>query len=204
MIKINQKSGFALVEILVVAGLLVVFTGALAVFSRDLFVFNERYNLSFSADSNAKSALKRLTAELRAAETSAMGGFPIESAATNSIIFFSDPDKDGVRERLRYYIENGSLVRSITEPKGNPASYFNEDEKSQDLIVDLLTASSSFLYFGNNYDGSASSSPLLSPINPQDIKMARFVFVIQASNAKAPTAYVVQSEVMIRNLKDNW
>lgn len=204
MIKFNTQYGFTLVEILIVCAILVFFIGALATFSRDLFVFNERYNLSFSADSNAKSALKKLASELRAAETSAMGGFPIESAATTSLVFFSDSDRDGERERLRYFIEDRSLVRAVTEPTGNPISYPEEDEKTQTLIADLLTASSSFIYFGDDYDGTASSTPLTSPIDPLSVRMARFIFVIQAPNNKAPAPYVIQSEVMIRNLKDNW
>jgi type II secretory pathway pseudopilin PulG len=200
----KTKAGFTLVEILIVAGLLVLFLIALSTFGRDVFIFNNRYSLSFSADSNAKSALKKLTAELRAAESSATGGFLIEMVASTSRIFFSDPDGDGVRERLRYFIEDRSLKRGIIEPSGNPVAYVTEDEKVQTLIADLLTASSSFIYFGNDYDGSNSSTPLTEPIDVQAIRMARFIFVIQAPSNRAPAPYTVQSEVMIRNLKDNW
>jgi len=205
MIKNNKKTtGFTLIEILIVSGLLVLFLVALATFGRDLFVFNDRYGLSFSADSNAKSALKKLTAELRAAESSATGGFLIEMVASTSLIFFSDPDGDGVRERLRYFIEDRSLKRGLTEPSGNPPVYVSGDEKIQTLIADLLTASSTFVYFNNDYDGTASSTPLTEPIDVQAVKMARFVFVIQAPSNRAPAPYTVQSEVMIRNVKDNW
>lgn len=197
------KSGFTLTEVIIVIGLLSLFLIAILTFGRDIFVFNDRYQLSFAADSNAKSALKKLTAELRAAESSAMGSFLIESVASTSLVFFSDPDDDGVRERLRYFIEDRSLKRGLTEPSGNPVTYRDSDEKIQTLIADLLTASSTFLYFDNSYDGSASSTPLVEPIDLQDIRMARFVFVIQSPSRRA-APYVVQSEVMIRNLKDNW
>lgn len=200
----KKITGFTLIEILIVAGLLVLFLVALTTFGRDLFVFNDRYSLSFSADSNAKSALKKLTAELRAAESSATGGFLIETAASTSLTFFSDPDDDEARERLRYFIEDNSLKRGLTEPSGNPVVYEVEDEKVQTLIADLLTASSTFIYFGNDYDGSASATPLIEPTDVQAIRMARFVFVIQASSKRAPAPYTVQSEVMIRNVKDNW
>lgn len=199
-----RKTGFTLIEILIVTGLLVLFLVALSTFGRDLFVFNTRYGLSFSADSNAKSALKKLTAELRAAESSATGGFLIETAASTSLTFFSDPDDDGTRERLRYFIEDHSLKRGLTEPSGNPPIYASGDEKIQTLIADLLTASSTFVYFGNGYDGSALSPSLVEPIDVQAIRMARFVFVIQAPSNRAPAPYTVQSEVMIRNVKDNW
>ncbi|HPB60424.1 MAG TPA: hypothetical protein PLH96_01220 [Candidatus Paceibacterota bacterium] len=205
MIKDNKKTtGFTLIEILIVSGLLVLFLVALATFGRDLFVFNDRYGLSFSADSNAKSALKKLTAELRAAESSATGGFLLESAASTSLIFFSDPDNDETRERLRYFIEDRSLKRGLTEPSGNPPVYDAGDEKIQTLIADLLTASSTFIYFNNDYDGTASSTPLTEPIDVQVVRMARFVFIIQAPSTRAPAPYTVQSEVMIRNVKDNW
>ena len=204
MINLNKKTGFTLIEILLVSGLLVLFLIALATLGRDLFVFNSRYSLSFSADSNAKSALKKLTAELRAAESSATGGFLLESAASTSLIFFSDPDGDETRERLRYFIKDRSLKRGLTEPSGNPPVYDVGDEKIQTLIADLLTASSTFVYFGNNYDGTASSTTLAEPIDVQAVRMARFVFVIQAPSNRAPAPYTVQSEVMIRNLKDNW
>lgn len=205
MIKKNKKiTGFTLIEILIVSGLLVLFLVALTTFSRDFFVFNDRYHLSFSADSNAKSALKKLTAELRAAESSATGGFLLEVAASTSLIFFSDPDNDEIRERLRYFIEDRSLKRGLTKPSGNPPTYVASDEKIETLIADLLTASSTFIYFGNDYDGTASSTSLIEPIDVQMVKMARFVFVIQSPSNRAPAPYTVQSEVMIRNVKDNW
>lgn len=199
-----KKKGFSLIEVVIVIGILALILMAISYFGQNLFIFNGRYQLSFAADSNAKAALKKLTAELRSAESSVEGGFPLESAASTSVVFFSDPDKDGVRERLRYFIENKSLKRGLIKPSGSPMVYNSDDEKIQVLIADLLMASSTFLYFGNDYDGAASSTPLAEPIDTQAVRMARFVFVIQALSKRAPAPYTVQSEVMIRNLKDNW
>ncbi len=64
-----------------------------------------RYNWEQSiAVSEARKGIQTMVKEIRGARPGEEGSFPIEKAADKEFIFYSDIDKDGATERVRYFL----------------------------------------------------------------------------------------------------
>jgi len=199
-----MKKGFTLVEILVVTGVLVLIGLAIANFGRDIFWQNLVWSRELVAESEAKIAMRHLVAEIRTAEPSNTGAYPIELASKNNLVFYSDINNDGKRERLHYFLADRILKRGVTAPSGQPYVYNLNTENISTLINDIINPDSLiFSYYGRDYDGTASSSPLTEPIEVKNIRLVKIEFLIDANSAQAPVPIYLSSQVMMRNLKDN-
>ncbi len=202
--KIKINYGFTLVEILVVTSLVVIIGLAIVSFGRDIFWQNYVWSRELIAESEAKIALRRLIAEIRTAESSNTGTYPIESASKNSLVFFSDINNDGQRERLRYFLDGGVFKRGIVSPSGQPYVYLISTEKISTPVNDIINPDDLiFSYYDSDYNGTASSAPLVEPIEIKNIRLIKVEFLIDANSAQAPVPLYLSSQVMMRNLKDN-
>ena len=204
MIKKFYKGGFTLVEILVVCVIVAILGLAIANFGRDIFWQNYVWSKALVAESEAKIVMRRLIAELRTAEPSSIGTYPIESASQNSLIFYSDINNDGKRERLRYWLDGRTLKRGQVSPSGPPYVYATNTESFSTVVNDIINSNNLvFSYYDRSYDGTASSTSLAEPIEIKNIRLVKVEFLIDANSAQAPAPLYLESQVMIRNLKDN-
>lgn len=198
----NNK-GFTLIEILIAMS---IFTGLailLSNFQKDIFINNTFIKNSLVAESEARGALKRAIAELRAASPANNGLYPIALADKNSLTFFSDIDRDGLRERVRYFVATSSLKRGVTKPTGSPYAYNDANETLSVAVHDIINPTSTpiFNYFDEAYNGT--SSPLTWPINVPDVRLVKITIMIDTDPIRSPTIMTFSSQVMVRNLKDN-
>ena len=201
---ITNRAGFTLVEILVVTGLIVLVGLAIANFGRDIFWQNLVWSRELVAESEAKIAMRRLMAEIRTAEPSNTGTYPIESADKSNFIFYSDINNDGKRERLRYFLDGQTLKRGETAPSGQPYVYDLNTEDVSTLVNDMINPNNLiFSYYDRDYDGAVSSPSLAEPIEVKNIRLVKVEFLIDANSAQAPVPIYLSSQVMMRNLKDN-
>lgn len=203
MIKTAYSKGFTLVEIVVA---LSIFTGLallLSTFQKDVFVNNIFIQNSLIAESEARGALKRAIAELRAAEPSNNGLYSLAAIDHNAITFFSDIDKDGVRERVRYFMATSSLNRGVIEPSGTPYIYSSANEKISIVVRDIVnpTTTPVFEFYDKTYQGT--STPLSLPTNISNVRLIKMTIMIDANPVRSPTIMTFTSQVMVRNLKDN-
>ncbi len=200
----KKSFGFTLVEILVVTGIVVLVGLAISNFGRDLFEQNYVWSRELVAESEAKIAMNKIITELRTAQPSNNGAYPIELASSSGLVFYSDINNDGRRERLRYFLSGTALRRGETVPTGQPYAYNTSTESVSTAVSDLINASSTvFTYYDRRYDGTVSSPPLPAPIEVKNIRLIKVEFLIDANSAQAPVPLYLESQVMIRNLKDN-
>jgi type II secretory pathway pseudopilin PulG len=205
MIKNRQNlGGFTLVEILVVCSIVVILSWAIASFGRDIFYQNFVLSRELVAEGEAKVAMRRLIYELRTAEPSNNGSYSIESASRSNLVFFSDINNDGKRERLRYFLDGKILKRGQIYPTGIPYVYSSSTESFSTIINDIINPGNLiFSYYDRSYDGTSSSTPLAEPIDVKSIRLVKVEFLIDANSSQAPIPIYMSSQVMIRNLKDN-
>jgi len=196
--------GFTLVETLVVVSIFVILVFVLTNFQRDLWSQNSFMQNSLVAESEARGALKNFIAELRAGAPGNDGTYPIVSASSTAITFFTDIDHDGVRERVRYFMQNGNLMKGTIEPTGTPYSYRDTDERLQTAVHNVTNTNSGvFSYYSEDYDGATSSLPLPSPISIAEVRLVKITIAIDSDPNRAPAVMTFQSQVAVRNLKDN-
>lgn len=105
---------FTLIETLIV---ILVFSLVLwAVFSL-ILMFYQNYDHIFDqsvAINEARKGIETMVKEIREARVSDNGSYPIELAGEKEFIFYSDIDKDGDTERIRYFL-GGTGSDQITQ-----------------------------------------------------------------------------------------
>ena len=111
----KKEKGFTLVETLITIFIFVLAIGLVTAF----IVFSyrsQRYNWQQAqAIDEARRGIDTMISELREARMGEDGSYIIEEANGYEIIFYSDIDKDGEIERIRYFIyQNGSESNDCT------------------------------------------------------------------------------------------
>jgi len=140
-----------------------------------------------------RNAMNTISKEIRGANSSEQGDYPLLQVEEQDIVFYSDVDNDDLMEKIRYFRQDDTLIKTITEPgvlydySGNPStstlslylnnqeepifSYFNSDNVSTDII--------------NN------------------IRLININLRINVTPWRAPNDYYLETDVSFRNLKSN-
>lgn len=194
----NMKSrGFTLVEVLV----LITVTGILGITLNTLIVNFYRAN-SFllqqtSAIDSARKGLRLSFQNLRQATYGEDGSYPIQSAATSSITFYSDVDNDGSVEKIQLYLSNLSFYRSVTEATGTPLAY-TATPATTTIAAYVRNATSSPIFRYYDVDGIEISSSTI-PIGA--IASISTSLQIDLNPARAPDILTLEETATLRNLR---
>lgn len=168
-------------------------------FGNDLANYNIRLNTSLLAKQEMHQALQVMLPEIRSAAQSNVGNYPIEEAASTTLVIYSDIDRDGRFERVRYFLEGSTFKKGTVAPTGDPLTYDLGSEKVQELVHNMV-GSQIFTY----YDAKATttaSAPLPSPVNVLDINMVRITLVANQGTTSSPSIVGVEGQATIRNLR---
>ena len=196
-------TGFTLLEVLVASGISLVILTILFNWGSDMWRQNTFVQSSLLAESEARSAMKTIIAEIRSATAGNDGSYALALASTTAVTFYSDLDRDGDREKVRYFVENGELKKGVTQFVGSPGSYVPANEKITITVRNLTNATSGvFSFYGDDYDGASSSPALVFPVDPIDVRVAGITIGIDDNPEKPPAPMLFQSRVMIRNIKN--
>lgn len=193
--------GMTFVEVLIGVAILGFLALAVGAFSADVFSLNSVIQNGLTAQQDGRQVVKTMAAELREASQSSTGGYPIELASTSEIIFYSDVNNDGLKEKIRYYLSGLVLLKDVVKPSGNPLVY-SGGTTTFTVIHDVRNGTTSiFTYYDKNYTGT--SSPLSFPVNLLSIRLIKVSLAIDRDPYRSPVPLFVQTQVMLRNLKDN-
>ncbi len=201
--KNNQiNKGVSLAEMVVVIAIFGIISVAVANFGSEIFNFNSTAGSNLTAQSEGRRVLKTMVKELRSVSPSSVGSYALNQVATSSIIFYSDIDDDGLKERIRYFLQDTNLKRGVVKPSGNPLSYNLANENLITLATGVANgATPIFEYFDQNYTGS--SSALLEPVQATSVRLVKINLILDKDPNKAGGIINVTSQVTLRNLKDN-
>jgi prepilin-type N-terminal cleavage/methylation domain-containing protein len=198
----KTKKGFTLIETLLAVGIFLVVMLALANFAKYIFSFSPSAEHNLSAQSEAKQTLDAMSSALRSMYASDTGAYAIGQAGTSSIIFYSDINNDGKRERIRYFLSGTTLEKGVTASTGNPLSYNLANEKITIAVHNIANGQAEiFDYFDGSYDGT--TAPLAQPVVISSIRLVKITMIINAGSAAAPNPVTFSTQVTLRNLKDN-
>lgn len=198
----HSNSGFTLAEIITAVAILSLIMVAVSTFQYNVLSYNRSTQVSLTNAQEAQSLIKTISKELRAMQQSANGAYPIATAATSTITFFSDADRDGTEEQVRYYLASSTLYRGIIKPSGSPLAYTGS-ESTKILATGLRNSSSTpvFEYFDSTYAGT--SSPMTYPLTLTSIRLVKVNLTIDTDPNKAPVLRTFTTQTVLRNLKDN-
>ena len=200
----NNRSGFTLIEVLVASALLVIigagYLGLQYIMSKSqVVVFN-----SYLSVEESNSILTQMITELRNARQSDDGAYLIHTADDQEIIFYSDTERDGTVERVRYTLNGNQLFKGVTKPTGNPPTYDLAQEKVKILSSNVRNGSQPIFFYYNEYwptDTTNNPLPVASRIS--DTRLVKVEIIINTKPNDPTTDFVLQSQAAIRMLRLN-
>lgn len=195
-------SGMTIVEAIFAIFLVLIVGIAIWTFQKDVFFFGNVLESSLDASKEARKAIKTITDEVRSASLGSNGAYPIEEASQNSFIFFSNIDGDNLKEKIHYFLSGKVLKKTVTKPTGNPPTYNSSNEITEEVAHFIDNGAVPLLsYYDNSYDGT--SSPLNLPADISAIRLVKITIIIDKDVSRSPEPLRVESQVTLRNLKDN-
>ncbi len=200
-IKNNQK-GMTAVEALVAICLFAVASALVASFIVFSFKNHLRINEEALATDRVNINIQHLVEELRKMKTGENGSFPVETASSNEIIFYSDINEDGLAERVKYVLENGDFFKEVIVPTGEPLTYLEENIERTKIAEGITNeeASPIFRYLGIDPVGGGNNLELSQPL---DIFRVRLIVVsLKTEIGNSGRQRIVESKAMLRNLRD--
>jgi len=201
-----KKAGFTIVEVAISIAILVGIVWVVASFSVNVLNLNQSATQSLSAQLDTRKTMEDIVAELRTATPSATGAFTIESAATNSLVFFANIDSSSTStERVRYFVDvpTRSLRKGVVVSTSSPPSYLLSSETISTVVSNLVvpTTTPVFDYYDTNYAGT--TSPIILPIDVSLIRLIKITIFVDQDPNRPPPVLILSSQVSLRNLKDN-
>lgn len=187
------RSGFTLIEILISMGIF-------------MLVMTMGYNListsfrstTFAAEQeeaivNARKAINIMTKEVRGANASQRGDYPLSLVDDQDIIFYGDIDNDNIMEKIEYR-KNGSVLEKIVTEPGALNDYLNAPATTTIARYVNNDEEPLFVY----YDQSHTETDIIN-----NIRLITIVLKINVTPWRAPNDYYVETDVSFRNLKSN-
>lgn len=195
----QSESGFTLIEVLVSAAIMVIlgvaFLGLQYILSENQTSAWQNY-LSIES---ANGAVSMLTKELRSANQSETGSYPLEVAGDQEIVFYADYDYDNIAERVRYTLSGTELIKGITEPSGDPVSYNLANESVRTLTNIVRNGTDpAFFYYNSDWPGDSVNNPLIPADRISDTRQVKVILDINPS--LEDNNYTLEGMVKVRML----
>lgn len=192
----HAPRGFTLVETVVVIGILAIvgtaLTGMIAyVYQTNAFIFQET-----SATDSARRGVQFALENIREATYGADGSYPIATAATSTISFYADVNNDGTVEKIRYYLQDGTLYRGVTNPAGAPPSYTGQTETA--TVVASYVRNDAATPVFHYYDDTGAE--LATPADVSKVASVSAVVGVDVDPRKAPLTYTLIGTATIRSV----
>lgn len=204
MRKPDARRGFTVIEILIAAAVFAILIFVVASLRANVTTLSNLVSQKLQSRQDLDRVIEQVVTELRSASPSSQGAYPIESASSSSLVFYSDVDSDGLYERVRYAVSSSTLLRGVTKPAGNPLAYATSSEQLSAVITSLTKTTSSpvFQYYGAGYTGSEPPLSATATL-PSAIRLVRVTFYVDVRPREAPKPAYVSQLVTIRNLRDD-
>jgi type II secretory pathway component PulJ len=200
--EMKKNNGLTILETMIAVAIFGLISISVGSFMFNVFDQNRFLSSSISAEQEGRIVLKTFATELRSASASSSGSYPILSASTTAIVFYSDINNDGLKEQVRYFMSGTTLKKGIIQPSNTTPATYTGTEVMSDMVHNLTNGGTGiFSYYDTTYDGT--NSPLASPISVSAIRLVKVTLVIDADPGKSPTAVTITTQTSIRNLKDN-
>lgn len=149
------------------------------------------------AVTSAQRGIESMIKVMRESAYSSTGAWPVISMATSSFSFYADTDSDPFIERVRFYIQGGSLVRGIIDPSGDPPVYTNPETFTSvsDFVRNTELATPLFQYYDKN-------GVLMTDLTKiAEVRFVQVTVIVNINPYRLPNQFMLRSTAALRNLK---
>lgn len=189
--------GLTLIEVMVLLSVTVLLGITINSLIVNFYRTNSYILQQTSAIDSARRGMRISFENLRQAAYGEDGSFPIQSAATSSITFYSDVDGDNSVERIRLSLDGETFYRTITEATGNPPEYTGTTSTST-IATYVRNGTSSPLFRYYDSTGAEISS---STIDVSLIEAITTSIMVDLNPMRAPDIITLQETATLRNLR---
>jgi type II secretory pathway pseudopilin PulG len=189
----NIRPGFTLIEILVTMGIfmmVMMVSGDYVITGLRSTKFNSEQETQVE---NARSAMSTMTWEIRGANSSQRGDYPLSAVNDNDLVFYADNNDDGLMERIRYFLSGTQLLKVVTRP--DASNNYNSLCSTTTVANYMNNGSVSIFQY---YDSNLVQTAVIN-----NIRLIRIRVRINVTPDIAPGDYDLESDVNLRNLKSN-
>ncbi len=157
------------------------------------------------ASAAASRATNKIISELRHVRQADNGDYPVESGSDFDLKVYLDVDKDGVTERVHYFLDQATdeLKKGITNPlTTTPISYPATDD-SVSVITNYVVNESTdpvFYYYNENYPGDTVNNPIATPVAIDQVRLIQVHLYVNINPVHAPDNINIEGFADLRNL----
>lgn len=188
------KPGSTLIELVLVTGLVAILSGLLATLVAQSLKSYRQSRQIVELQGNAALAVKDF-------ESITRGATEIITSNSDELAFYAYlvGDDYPAPTLVRYYTENGELLRSTIAPSGEGPTftYPTEGEQVNKIIKHVLNTDSVFTYYND------VSAEVTAPVPVDIVKMIRITINVGYTDKVTPTDITETTVVSLRNLKNN-
>ncbi|MFA5995706.1 MAG: prepilin-type N-terminal cleavage/methylation domain-containing protein [Patescibacteria group bacterium] len=195
----HNAHGFSLIEMIIA----LMISAIIIVLVVEFIITSLHLQNYFSNQSDMLIASRKivsvLSKQLREVSNGDNGGYPLVTAESYKLAFYSNIDNDAAVEQIQYYITGTNLIRAITKPTGNPLQYNPATTTTTTIATQVTNQTNStplFIYFNKDYPIDQTTNPLTTPINLKDVTLIKVSLHINGSTS-------VETFIQLRNFKTN-
>jgi len=107
----RTRKGFSLIEVLIVVAIAASLVVVASNFGGNVNGLNTLISQQLQSKSDTSAELQIVTSEIRSASPSQNGSYSIDYATTSSFAFYSDINKDGRTEHVRYFSHRPRYIK---------------------------------------------------------------------------------------------
>ena len=168
----------------------------------DIFINSKNELAEMGNIDQARAVSSKFVNEIRSAT---YGSYPLVMANNDEIIFYSPIGASAENvNRIRYYVTDSILYKGVITPVNgiyNPAT-----EVITPVLNNLLNGTDPvFYYYDGSYDNAENTTPMVQPVNVNQVKFVKINLKIQSQMTKQSTSiFSLSVGGAIRVLKNNF
>jgi len=190
----NKNKGFTLIEITVVMSIFI-----LIFILGSNFIVTTLQSTRFTSDqgeaiAQARKAINNISKDVREASRSERGDYPISYMSAQNFMWYGDINNDGSAEKINYLVDDSDLLRVVTAP--GASNNYPSSEKSTTTIAHYINNQAEAIF--KYYDADNNETATIN-----EVRLIGVILKINVTPAVAPNDYYVETDIQLRNLKDN-
>ena len=123
--------------------------------------------------------------------------YPLSAISSSSLTFYADTDRDTAVEKIRYQLSGNSLMRTVTDPSGDPPTYSGTGTTTMvsEYVRNTTQNVSVFQFF------DASSTEITSASDIVRIISVTINLIVNVTPDRDPGEFTLRSSATLRNLR---
>lgn len=196
--KKKKKRGFTILEVVVALAIFALVSGSIV----EVYLRSIRQNNSLSGqlsgESEARTLVQNFVNEVRGAQYSSLGTYPLSKASDNEVDFYTNLDGDPAVEQVRYFFVGNILKKGVLKPSGNPLTYVPGNEVVTEVLHYVTTTAPIFTY----YNSGNANQALGQPVALGQVRVVGIYIRIDKNPNVGPVAFSTQTKTEIRSLEN--